>query len=492
MKNFVKSILLVLIIIAPHFSIGQVMFEKVYGGNGYDYGYSVVQTYDKGYVVAGSTTSFGFGNTDAYILKTDSMGVPLWHKTFGGINIDQSYSIQETNDSGLVIAGYTNSFGNGGYDMYVIKTNKYGNTIWTKTYGGSDWDLAYSIKQTNDGGYIIAGGTYSFGNGNEDMYLVKINSVGDTLWTKTYGGINEDEAKSVKQTSDGGYILTGFTKSYGDINGDMYTIKTNSLGDTLWTFKSDAGSEDKSFDVIEDNSASGNYIVVGESITSFKALEGISIGLNSTGSQTSYSYWGFPGASCEDVINSITQSTTGKFLMAGYTNYFGTDDFLFYYSKPIHNFIDGGNFGGTNTDRSYCVNPTKDGGYIFCGNSLSYSNLDHIFLVKTDSNGVAPITATVVITDINNLTILTKNGFELYPNPANNNIHLALKTTNDDEFIVTLSDIIGRKYFIKKIKAINNSDLNLEFATSDLENGIYFMSLQNKNSVQTKQFIISH
>src|ERR1035437_7667261 len=205
--------LLILLIAFSNKSSSQVKFEQILGGTGYDYGYSVIQTYDKGYVFAGSTTSYGSGNSDAYILKTDSLGVMLWQKTFGDINIDQAYSIKETTDSGLVIAGFTNSFGYGGYDMYVIKTDKNGNAIWTKTYGGTNWDFAYSIEPTTDGGYIIAGGTYSFGKGNEDMYLVKTNSTGDTLWTKTYGGANEDEAKSVKQTTDGGYMTVGYSEN---------------------------------------------------------------------------------------------------------------------------------------------------------------------------------------------------------------------------------------------------------------------------------------
>ena len=170
MKNFVKLIFFIFIICPSNYTIAQaVKFEKVYGGTGYDYGHSVAQTFDKGYVIAGATTSFGVGSTDAYILKTDSMGVVLWQKTFGGINIDQFYSIKETSDSGFVMAGFTNSEGNGGYDMYVVKTDKNGDSLWTKSFGGTNWDFAYSVEQTSDGGYIIAGATYSYGNGNTDI-----------------------------------------------------------------------------------------------------------------------------------------------------------------------------------------------------------------------------------------------------------------------------------------------------------------------------------
>ncbi|MBL7883281.1 MAG: hypothetical protein JNL69_04395, partial [Bacteroidia bacterium] len=143
--NKLHIFLSILIFVYGKTNAQSVKFEKIFGGNDYDYAYSVTQTFDRGYVVAGSTSSQGYGSTDAYVLKTDSLGNVLWQRYFGGINIDRFYSVTETPDSGLVMAGYTNSLGAGGYDMLVVKTNKLGVVEWEKYYGGSNWDFAYSI-----------------------------------------------------------------------------------------------------------------------------------------------------------------------------------------------------------------------------------------------------------------------------------------------------------------------------------------------------------
>ncbi|MFH1010077.1 MAG: hypothetical protein V1784_02440, partial [bacterium] len=152
-----------------------------------------------------------------FIIVFQSFAQPpdtLWTRTYGGSSYEDAYSVQQTADGGYVLAGYTETFGGGNGDVYLVKTNSQGDTLWTRTYGGSTWDWAESVQQTSDGGYIMAGVTNSFGAGNEDFYLVKTNSQGDTLWTRTYGGNNADDALSVQQTADGGYIVAGGTYSF--------------------------------------------------------------------------------------------------------------------------------------------------------------------------------------------------------------------------------------------------------------------------------------
>lgn len=488
-------ILLLLIIAFSNNSVSQVKFEQILGGTGYDYGHSVIQTKDKGYVFAGSTTSYGNGNSDVYILKTDSLGITLWQKTFGDINIDQAYSIKETSDSGLVIAGFTNSFGSGGYDMYVIRTDKTGNTIWTKTYGGSNWDFAYTIDTTSDGGYIIAGGTYSFGKGDEDMYLVKINSVGDTLWTKTYGGNKEDEARSVKQTIDGGYILTGFTKSLGDIKGDFYTIKTNAIGDTLWTKTIGGNGEDKANSIIQ--TSDGGYMTVGYSENTFAGRnEGFIVKTNSNGDTLFTKRNGAPN-DCEafDVCESSdgTYVWVGKILISG--------KYLVWLFK-----IDMGGgwqfanmYGGSLNNIGQSLKQTTDGGYIVVANTTSFNNhLEDVYLFKTDINGISSGNIVNNATSISDFGSGIKNGsMQIIPNPAPSS---SCKLFIPSKEISTILDcqlkiyqINGQLVSEKSYKAIPSlKGFELTIDAGKLINGLYFVELTTNNDKYTGKLIITN
>jgi hypothetical protein len=243
-------------------SSGDTLWTKTYGGANNDYGYSVQQTSDGGYIIAGHTGSFGAGGDNVYLIKADSSGDTLWTKTYGGAGSDHGYSVQQTSDGGYIIAGLTESFGAGSVDIYLIKADSSGDTLWTKTYGGASYDYGWSVQQTSDGGYITTGYTRSFGAGGDDIYLIKADSSGDTLWTKTYGGTGGDHGSSVQQTSDGGYIIAGGTYSFGAGNADVYLIKADSSGDTLWTKTYGGTSSDfgRSVQQISD----GEYIIAGE------------------------------------------------------------------------------------------------------------------------------------------------------------------------------------------------------------------------------------
>jgi len=196
-----------------------------FGGWYDDCGYSVRQTNDGGYIITGETHSFGGGDSDVYLVKTDSKGNLKWQKTFGASADDWGESVRQTNDGGYIIAGSTSSFGKGGIDVYLIKTDLAGRPQWQKTFGGSDNDLGCSVQQTNDGGYVIAGQTYSNGAELWDAYLIKADPNGNLLWEMTFGGNGQDRGYSVQQTNDGGYIIAGETSSFGTGDSDVYLAK---------------------------------------------------------------------------------------------------------------------------------------------------------------------------------------------------------------------------------------------------------------------------
>jgi hypothetical protein len=190
----------------------------------------VQQTSDGGYIVVGEVSLSLFGPSQVCLVKTDSFGDTLWTRTYGGPYDESANSVRQTSDGGYIIAGVTTRFGNGVADMYLMKTTYTGDTVWTRTCGGPNEDRGQSVQQTSDGGYIIAGFTDSFGTGSADGYLVKTNSSGATLWTRTYGGADFDCINSIEQTSDGGYIAAGQTNPIGSIKSDFYLIKTQADG----------------------------------------------------------------------------------------------------------------------------------------------------------------------------------------------------------------------------------------------------------------------
>lgn len=241
---------------------GNKIWDKTFGGEGNDVALSAQQTEDEGYVVAGYTDSFGAGNNDFWIVKTDKQGNKIWDKTFGGIDYDQSFSIQETKDGGYITAGYSFSYGAGWSDVWVIKLDKDGNKIWDKTYGDKGDEWAYSIKETYDDGYIIAGWTDSSGAGRNDIWVIKIDKDGKKIWDKTFGGALDDWGYSIELTKDQGYIIAGRTSSYGAGENDLWVLKLDKDGNKIWDKTFGGRNNDRAFSVKE--SYDGGYIIVGE------------------------------------------------------------------------------------------------------------------------------------------------------------------------------------------------------------------------------------
>ncbi len=354
-------------------------WAKAYGGNSADAANSIISTSD-GYIVAGGTYSFGAGKQDFLVIKLDTNGGVTWAKTFGGSDLDKAYSVISTSD-GYVVAGYTRSVGAGSADFLVIKLDTNGGITWVKTYGGRGSDYAKSIISTSDG-YLVVGMTYSFGAGDYDLLAIKLDTNGEITWARTYGGSSDDRAYSITSTSDG-YVVAGKTNSFGAGSDDLLVIKLDTNGDVTWTRTYGGSSNDIAYSA---TSTSDGYLIAGYT-KSFGAGSDdfFVIKLDANGEVT----WARTyGGGSDDTAYSIT-STSDGYLVAGETYSFGagSNDFL-----VINLDTNGGvtwarTYGGSSYERTYSIISTSDG-YVAAGYTRSVGAGSNDFLViKLDTNG---------------------------------------------------------------------------------------------------------
>nr|QNO49728.1 hypothetical protein BFOKDAJI_00030 [Methanosarcinales archaeon ANME-2c ERB4]QNO50514.1 hypothetical protein LKCECFIB_00006 [Methanosarcinales archaeon ANME-2c ERB4]QNO50667.1 hypothetical protein FFGHKCHG_00021 [Methanosarcinales archaeon ANME-2c ERB4] len=318
-------------------------WNRTFGGTQSDCAYSVQQTSDGGFILAGMTTSYGTPVYDFWLIKTDANGKEQWNRTFGGKREhdmvgDVAYSAVQTSDGGYILAGMTTSYGSGSSDVWLIKVDTNGNEQWNRTFGGKNRDYAYSVSQTSDGGYLIVGCIRSY-DPYGDAWLIKTDANGNEQWSKTFGGKYEDVAYSGHQTIDGGYILIGKTGSYGAGYFDAWLIKTDANGKEQWN-RTFGGTE-------------GNYAYA-------------------------------------DTACAGHQTRDRGYILAGKTGSYGAGYFDAWLIKTDANGKEQWNrtFGGIRDDYVRSVQQTSDGGYILAGKICPCrSGAIVVRLIKTDTDG---------------------------------------------------------------------------------------------------------
>ncbi len=292
------------------------LWTRTYGGDSTDIGRSVRQTNDGGFIIAGGTTSFGAGRQDVYLIRTDLNGDTIWTRAYGGDSTDYGSSVEQTTDGGFIITGRTSSFGAGNYDVYLIRTDLNGDTLWTKTFGGDSTDYGASVEQTTDGGFIIAGATNSFGKDDSDAYLIRANYNGDTLWTKTFGSDSTEAGRALQQINDNGFIIAGFTSIKGPGLNDVYLVRTDSGGNAIWTKTYGGTSYDVGFSVLQ--TKDDGFIITGTTTAyDTEILDTYIIRINSNGDSLWTANYG--GAGIQQGF-SIQQTNDGGFIIAGETS----------------------------------------------------------------------------------------------------------------------------------------------------------------------------
>ena len=247
-------------------SEGNIEWQSLYGDTRDEIANSISSASDGGFIITGEITNENTGNSSCYLLKVNNNGEFEWDRSFGGSLNDQGFFLISANDGGFVITGVTRSQNDSSGDLWLIKVNNTGEILWEKTFGGENFESGRSLQQTSDEGYIIVGQTESFGNGNNDAYLLKTDSQGNEIWSRTYGGSGTDQGRYVVETLDQGYIISGYTDSYGSMGGfNFWLIKTDSNGDLEWQEYYGGSGDDRAFCGIQ--ASDGGYAIVGQSNT---------------------------------------------------------------------------------------------------------------------------------------------------------------------------------------------------------------------------------
>jgi len=335
---------------------GKEIWNKTFGGTGDEEAYSVRLTSDGGYILLVGTSSFSQEDEDIWLIKTDAEGQVDWSKIFGGVNNDVGQSVQQTSDGGYILAGWTASSSAEIFDAWLIKTDSEGREVWNRTFGGSNADAAHSVMPTVDGGYILAGRTFSYGKGNDwnsDAWLIKTNSQGDQLWHKTFGGTASDFAYSVHPLMEGGYILSGSTLSYGEGGSDAWLIKTDSEGNEIWNRTFGGTGEEMGFTALY--SSDGGYIITASIMESLDAVS----------------------------IDQVSQNQRPKESL-----HHGGEDVWLIKTDLEGRALWSRIFGGASQDRLPSLESTNDDGYILAGFTSSFGAGDlEAWLIKVDSEG---------------------------------------------------------------------------------------------------------
>ncbi len=485
-----KMLLFVSLVLLTSVSSAQmepaVQWTNTFGGSIYEFGRGVQQTTDGGYIVVGDTDSYGEGNFDVWLIKTDSEGDTLWTKTYGWLGEDRGFSVDQTADGGYIVAGYTSSYGAGGLDMWLVRTDSAGDSLWTKTFGGLYWDWATSVQQTSDGGFILTGMTDTSGTGDWDVCLVKTDINGEAEWVRLFGADNCDNGMSVCQTDDGGYIVLSDTYSYGAGSSDFWLIKTDGNGISLWT-KTFGGSDcERSHSVRQ--TADGGYIIAGD--TKSYGSGDYDVWLVKTDSSGESEWTRTFGGVDEDCGCSVRQTDDDGYVVAGYTESIGAGNFDVWLVRTddTGDTVWSKTIGGENLDRGRSIDLTSDGGFIVAGSTYDYFAGEYnVFLIKLGPE-----------TSISQQPGLTPelSDIHTYPNPFSFSATIAFAVPSMSEGTVSLSiyDASGRIVITLVNQQMKAGSYSLVWDGTDGEghrvsSGVYFCRLEGSSFSSTTRLI---
>jgi hypothetical protein len=471
-----KKIISFLFIISSA-SFSQITFQKTYGGVLDDEANAVVQTDDGGFIAVGYTKSFGAGNRDFYIIGTGPDGDTIWTKTFGGPAYDVARDIIKADSGQYLIGGCVNSFGAGKGDFYLIKIDGDGNELWAKTIGTEDNEYLFRLRKTSDGGFIMCGYTEDFFE--YKYYIVKTNSQGDTLWTKAYDfGV----AHWIEQTNDGGYILMVYQDAIPIIQYGFYLVKLDEDGDIIWT-RSYGSELTWVIGYAVQQTTDGGYIMAGR-VDDYGA-GGSDLFILKTNSDGDSLWSKTYGGTSDERAFTLIKTSDGGYLVGGYTSTFGAGFFDVYLVKIDQNgdSLWTRTYGTDWQEMAYDIKETSDGGYVVAGYT-QHGSFD-AYLVKTNQYGL--------ITGLNDSESPVAESFGLlqnYPNPFNPSTTFRYSIPQTSKVVITVYDILGNEIATLMDEEKSVGTYELIWNAENLSSGIYFYQLKAGNFFQTRKMIL--
>lgn len=450
------------------FVFAQSTWHHTYGGMSDDGGLGLIETPDSGYIVVGYTGSFGSGASDAYLIKTDSLGIFQWYKTYGGANVDIAQKIIKAQTNGYILAGYSNS-NTLDYDMWILRLNENADTIWTKKIGGPDWDRANAVVSCEDGTYILAGETYSGNNQFADGMLIKFDDTGLELWTATFSLPGNQSFNDIVRISPTRYAVTGSTENSITLESDGFLLFLDENGNFLDTIYFDTGNNEylqamaiaPDFDIML-----GGYYTYDS--TAFP--KSIQIKTDTLG-QVQFT---LPGPIPDDYgmqILSYGHFTGDIFFFAGRSFYKSSED---HQAVFFRSFFDGfpewfKNYGIIGKDDGYnAVIKSYDNGFVCTGFTQSFGpGTQALLLSKINAQGDINSGTTV---DINEHALISESAnINVYPNPSDRIFYILSPV----EFTYRVLDVNARP-----IRVLNSSpNLNAELDMSGHKAGFYFIEM---------------
>lgn len=456
---------------------GQVYFQKVFQSSPHDQeAQDVLPMPDGGYLLAGYTTNTTLNDCDVYIMKSDATGNLLWTKTYGGNKPDFPYHMMATNDGNYFLVGYSQSYGGGDYDILLMKIDPSGNLLWTKTYGGFGNDIGRDVIATTDGNYLIVGSSNSPALADQNANLIKIDPAGTVIWSKMYGGTSNDYGNSVKVTSDGGYIMVGQTFSFNAPGGDAYLVKMDANGDTLWTKRFGGAYNDEGY-YITANSDGSLVLIVRDSSNAGMDIDARVIKTDNLGNIMWNKVY---GGNRKDTPKMIQSTSDGGYIVGAISRSFSwvNPDMWILKLDMNGDTTWTRHYGGSQNEHCYVIREMPDGSYIACGKTASYGpDFDPIF-IKINSMGTMAV-------GINELTYAT-NDIKLYPNPSTGIFKLNIGETKLSR--ISIFNALGEQIFTRN-GTLTEADfvINLEGQKA----GVYLLTVEADEKRSSTRFIIN-